>query len=598
MEFSKVENVVNFSKGANTEKAIAIATELKENLKVTVNNEVYLFDESTKLWSLKSNFYTELTLFLLKKANEIKELARKENIKLYCVCPPDERKKSCQRCDGVKMNELIEEFDKKSFLVDMDSRIKGMIVDNEIHNKFDSVLINHLPIKGGKKIDLKTLNITDIEKSDYCTWVCNVEYTKSQINAERFFRSIMPDKTEREYLRKVLGYVLTGDMKARTYFIFYGNGSNGKSVILKLLKLILGNYYITCDKTIFSKPDKSGGCTEAICDLQGKRCGGYSEGETSDKVETNDSLIKAITGMDQIVGNPKFKKLVKFYAICKLIMATNYIPRINGAKADKDRLNVVFFDQRFSKTPIKGEQEANDNFIDDLETIYLNEVFSWVAEGAVEYYKDRTIKMPESFDDRTSKLIEDEDAITSFFKYALEFTDNKSDYIKKSDLFEHFKQYCNDNSLRCDPRSSLYARLMEHKMLTVKYNGYDVYRCMKMRKNIEEVNNEEAYEYGVNKKDQSINTNMFLQSENDKLKEEVARLKERIFKMQIDPEIQLMEKILKQFQENTKSRSYELPDEPDEKEVPSYIFDVKKTFSVKKTCAKKIDSIDSFFDSF
>lgn len=598
MDFSRVENIVKFSRGALTEKAIAIATELKENLKVTVNGEIYVFEESSRLWVQKSNFYTELALFLLKKAKEIKELADREDIKLYCVCPPEERKKVCQKCSGVRMNEVIEEFDKKSFLVDMDSRIKGMVVDNEIHNKFDSVLVNHLPIKGGKKFDLRTMQITNIEKTDYCTYTCNVEYTEEQEHAEKFFESIMPIKEEREFLRRVLGYALTGDMKARVYFIFYGHGSNGKSVILKLLKLILGNYYVTCDKSIFAKPDRSGGCTEAICDLQGKRCGGYSEGETSDKVETNDSLIKAITGMDQIVGNPKFKKLVKFYATCKLIMATNYIPRINGAKADKDRINVIFFDQRFSKSPAKGEHKADDNFIDALETVYLNEVFSWIAKGAVEYYKDRTMKMPESFDTRTTKLVEDEDAITSFLKYGVKFTDNKSDYIKKADLFEHFKHYCNDNSLRCDPRSSLYARLMEHKMLSVKYNGYDVYRGMKINKNKEE-KEEEEYDQGVNKADQSIHVNMILQRENEDLKSKVRDLQMQLFVLKAEKELSLMKAILEKFIQTTKNRQFEFPVEEEEEEedtVPPFVFNVTK--EQKPKTEKIINSFEEFFDSF
>lgn len=45
----------------------------------------------------------------------------------------------------------------------------------------------------------------------------------------------MPDKLEGEYLRKVLGYLVTGSMDG---FMWYGDGSNAKTVVMNLLKTI------------------------------------------------------------------------------------------------------------------------------------------------------------------------------------------------------------------------------------------------------------------------------------------------------------------------------------------------------------------------
>jgi len=46
-----------------------------------------------------------------------------------------------------------------------------------------------------------------------------------------------PKEENREYVRKVLGYTITGDTKARKFFHWYGYGSNGKTQIFKLLNI-------------------------------------------------------------------------------------------------------------------------------------------------------------------------------------------------------------------------------------------------------------------------------------------------------------------------------------------------------------------------
>jgi putative DNA primase/helicase len=58
-------------------------------------------------------------------------------------------------------------------------------------------------------------------------------------NADKFFEQIIPDLENREYLRKVLGYTLTGETSARVFFIWYGSGSNGKTFVSRLMEIFL-----------------------------------------------------------------------------------------------------------------------------------------------------------------------------------------------------------------------------------------------------------------------------------------------------------------------------------------------------------------------
>ena len=100
--------------------------------------------------------------------------------------------------------------------------------------------INFFPIKNGRKLNFKTMITSERTKNDNFTYESNVNYIEGDIsNADKFFSQIMPNKENREYLRKVLGYTLTADVSARSFFIWYGSGANGKSFVASLMKLIL-----------------------------------------------------------------------------------------------------------------------------------------------------------------------------------------------------------------------------------------------------------------------------------------------------------------------------------------------------------------------
>ena len=148
---------------------------------------------------------------------------------------------------------LFKLFDKETFINEIIRRSISYLNDVQFITILDSKP-DFLAINNGKKINLKTLEITDRTFDDYFTYYSPVSYIPSKLsNAEIFFKQLQPKKENREYLRKVLGYSLTGRTEARVFFIWYGFGSNGKSRIFKILDKILCKQYIQCEKSIFMK---------------------------------------------------------------------------------------------------------------------------------------------------------------------------------------------------------------------------------------------------------------------------------------------------------------------------------------------------------
>ena len=134
-----------------------------------------------------------------------------------------------------KIKDLCNQFDKKSYLNDIIDRSFSKLYDTQFITKLNNNS-EYLPILKGKKINLKSLEISDRKPEDLFTFECPVDYVSKTPNADKFFKQIQPDKSNRELVRKILGYLLTGNMKARKLFIWYGSALMVNQKYLKLLK--------------------------------------------------------------------------------------------------------------------------------------------------------------------------------------------------------------------------------------------------------------------------------------------------------------------------------------------------------------------------
>jgi P4 family phage/plasmid primase-like protien len=422
-----------------------------------------------------------------------------------------------------RIETLIKNFDKRAYVNSILDRCIGLLYDEDFISTLNDSA-DFLPIQGGKKIDLRTLKISDRQKEDKFTFECNVTLTKTTKKAEKLFTDYFPDMEIREYVRRCLGYMLTGSTKARCFFVFYGVGKNGKSLIATLLDLILKNYYHQCSEDVFKEKTNTGGATPHMYALMGKRVGVYSEGETADKMELNFSNLKKISGEDKISARGLFRDPIDFYSPIKLIMLTNYTPPLSAEKAVKDRIRYIFFDERFVESPEGNEKQENKEFVQDIKTIYLNEVFTWIVQGSKAYYETNSLIVPEAFEKRTIALLKNEDSIETFMTRFVTKTDKASDYIKTKDLFEKYKKFCDANSQRCQPRSTLYNRIDHMKFTKSILHGIDIFRNMKCSYNDVDTGDDDYQLIDDSLLRKAHQLNETLKAENEELKQQIAEL--------------------------------------------------------------------------
>lgn len=431
--------------------------------------EVIYYDTELRLWQCctKEAYSSYIPDFYEKSKFNLRDAFEK-----YAKSEDDEDKKVLSK----KIDIQIGLFDKDLYHASILKRSTGKLQNNQFVKKLD-MIPHFFPIKNGKKINLQTLEVSDREKFDYFTFEAPVEYLENTPNANKFFKQVFSDDDNREYSQKSLGYMLTGDTSAQVFYIWYGRGRNGKSVTANMLKSIIGKFYHQCDKSIFIKTQKAHGASPEKMALIGRRVVIYSEGDTADEIDLNISSIKEVSGEDEINARGLFKDPINFKAQCKLSMLTNYVPPLDGQYAVVERLRMLFFDSTFTKTPKgKNEFKQDPEFVEKLVSEHLSEIFSWIARGSYAYYQTKTIKMPQSIQDRCTKLIVQEDSIESFLEKRLKVTNNKKDFIRRGALFDLYKLFCNANSQRCKPRSTLFNRLADMKIMSSTLDGYDVFR--------------------------------------------------------------------------------------------------------------------------
>jgi P4 family phage/plasmid primase-like protien len=346
-----------------------------------------------------------------------------------------------------------------------DSKLRGIynryeadIIDDKFMEKLNRERPHHLPIAGCQKIDLRDGKLSTLTKSDNFTFSCPVKYTKERPEElMNMLKSIACNKDEDlKYIQKMLGYGLTGHIDSRVYFILFGKGCNGKTVLLNLMSKILCAQYQAVSKCVFinNNTGKTGG--SEVLQLKDCRMATFSETNAND--ELNEAIIKMISGNDSITARGLYKEPMTFVPMCKLILCTNFKPDFNANdKANVDRVRLVPLNARFVETPTKVNEYLRINGIDKLiEQKYLNEFFSWCVDGAIDYYKNPEFNPVGEILEAQNEYIREQSNITNFIDDVYEIG-TENDLILKNDIKTNYDHWCKENSTKSMKVGILYS---------------------------------------------------------------------------------------------------------------------------------------------
>jgi putative DNA primase/helicase len=218
------------------------------------------------------------------------------------------------------------------------------------------------------------------------------------------------------FLQRFFGYTLTGSTREQCFLILYGDGSNGKSTLLNVLRWLLGTY---CKQT---KPDtlmqkKFGdGIPNDVAMLRGARM--VTAIETNEGRQFDEAKIKEMTGGDPVSARFFRKEFFEFVPEFKLYLATNHKPRIIGDDAGIwRRVRLVPFNVSFWNPDKQGETGPEhlraDKTLGDALREELPGILNWALQGCLDWQRDG-LPEPRSVADATEEYRAESDPLETF----------------------------------------------------------------------------------------------------------------------------------------------------------------------------------------
>jgi putative DNA primase/helicase len=185
----------------------------------------------------------------------------------------------------------------------------------------------------GRKPDWKLRFMPAHDPADRITRLMEVDYDP-QAKAPKWDGSLVkwqPTEPMRDFLRRIMGYSVTGDTSEQAFFIHQGLGGDGKSTMIGAVRRIVGDYAVTSDvKTFLDTGQRSG--SDASSDVA--RLAGETRmvctAEPPRGAKLNEAMIKSFTGGAPLAARRLRQDQFEFMPKGKVQMECNTRPVIKG----------------------------------------------------------------------------------------------------------------------------------------------------------------------------------------------------------------------------------------------------------------------------
>lgn len=170
-----------------------------------------------------------------------------------------------------------------------------------------------------------------------------------QAEIEDFMSKIFPRVDLRKFVITLLASCLEGMNREQAYYTLIGVGGNGKSKIIELMRMVLGEYQTGLAPTALTRkrPD-SGAANPDIISIKNRRLI-YLQ-EPDDREPLNTSRMKQFSGEDVVEARGLFADQEKFKISGKLMMLCNNLPPIHAMdRGTWRRIRVIPFESKFVK---------------------------------------------------------------------------------------------------------------------------------------------------------------------------------------------------------------------------------------------------------
>lgn len=463
---SKQRNVdLSAIKSLPSEKVRTLSSELFHAIQISKAIQTgFIYDEKKKKYSFNANLFAT---YFLTRVNIVCD----ENEFLYAYS----NKGLFKQLSAVDMGKLVRILMNEGLTNSWRSSyekeaIEAIKRECDSFSKMDE-FSDYLNLENG----MYSLQTGRLEKhhSKYCSTIQIPIHFKKNANCPKFKNFIQEiscnDNELIKVIQEIMGYLLSSEIKSEKAFYFFGRGANGKSVLAKILSILVG------EENVSSIPLSQFSSQFGLEGIIGKTVNIAPENEIQGALNTE--AFKALVSGDSMTINLKYRPPITNYKPkCKLVFLGNELPETNDlTNGYFRRMCIIPFKRTFK------ESEQNKNLLDELQ-LELPGIFNWAIEGLVRLQNQNYIFSEcSAITHELKKYRLSQNPVLHFVESVL--TIDKSTLIKRSELYNYFKVWCEQNGIdHIRTRQKFYKDFMnvvDSKSLAIvekRIQGYEYFK--------------------------------------------------------------------------------------------------------------------------
>lgn len=369
----------------------------------------------------------------------------------------------CKKVQNTKfVSNVIEKLKELYYVKDLNK-----LIDSNYKLVAFKDLVYDLEVKEYRKINKEDFIMKHIE---FNAPVEDMEEDVIRNDIIDFIYSIQETKENADFLIKIMANSIFYNKYEKLYII-NGSGGNGKGVLFSLFEHTIGSYFHNVNSQFLTTKYKGNTPNPDLFNCFNKRCIVVNEPEEDDNnngLNFNVEFLKKITSNDTVTCRTLHAKPVSFKANFTTFIQTNEIPAIDKIdNALKRRFIIIDFPYKFVENPkLSNEKKVDYTLKEKFNNKKYHQQFIKILLENVDL-GDR-LNVPEKFVSITNEYFEENDIAYNFFKEYYEITDNKKDYVKKLDLYEHYLTVCDGKPIK---KRLFYNQLKERGIEESKYMG-------------------------------------------------------------------------------------------------------------------------------
>ena len=325
-------------------------------------------------------------------------------------------------------------------------------------------------------VNLRTGQRLDPDPKRLVTQIAATDYdpTATCPRWDRFLSEIACDRADLvEFLRRWVGYCLTGLTTEQVLVVAYGSGANGKGTFWDTLRNHVFGPQYACEAPpkLLLYRDFDAHPSEFM-ELYRRRL--VTASEVADDARWDEAKLKRLTGEDKIKGRYMRADFIEFDPTHKLVAYFNARPQVRDTTPSFwRRMRLVPFDASFTGA-------TADNALRGTLASEAKGILAWAVRGAVDWY---TRGLPESqtITEATATYRGDEDPVGSWL------SERADDFVATAFqtaryLFDDFTRWCEDAGFDSFPwsKKAFGRQLRIHGAVEARKNssrGWDLRRC-------------------------------------------------------------------------------------------------------------------------